>query len=94
MVKVFAGVDSLRQSQILGLSRSVNDYIETTTTKFSPASFKPAGDGGASTAGSGALQRSASYFNQSSQGATRYFKRANFFQALLDLSMLGTVGSI
>ena len=81
MVKVFAGVDSLRQSQILGLSRSVNDYIETTTTKFSPASFKPAGDGGASTAGSGALQRSASYFNQSSQSATRYFKRANFFSS-------------
>ena len=77
MAKVYAGVDSLRLSQVVGISGFVSDYRENTTVKFGTASFKPAGTG-SGVFSSGALQRSAVLYNQSNS-STRKYRRTGFF---------------
>lgn len=76
MVKVFAGVDSIKLTPKISTSSFESDYRETTIKKFGTASFKPAGPG--NTFGGG-LARQAYNYNQSNRDYTRVYRRTGFF---------------
>ncbi len=76
MVKVFAGVDSIKLAPKISTSSFESDYRETTIKKFGTASFKPAGPG---TGSGGGLARQAYNYNQSSRDFTRVYRRTGFF---------------
>jgi hypothetical protein len=78
MAKVYAGVDSLRLSQTVGIGGLTADYRENTIVKFGSASFKPAGSG-SGVFSSGSLQRTASVYNSSDQSSTRQYRKTGFF---------------
>jgi hypothetical protein len=77
MVKVYAGVDSIKLSPKTATSGFESDYRETTIKKFGTASFKPAGNG--ITTSGGGLHRQAYNFNQSSKDFTRQYRQTGFF---------------
>jgi hypothetical protein len=77
MVKVYAGVDSIRLSPKTATAGFESDYRETTIKKFGTGSFKPAGN--PTTTSGGGLHRQAYNFNQSNRDSTRVFRRTGFF---------------